>query len=171
MANDYDLSEARIYVGTYRKYNNGSLEGDSDTDEFWDACRELHEDEDDPEYMFQDWENIPDSLIGESWLSDEFFEIRDAMDDLNEDERIAFFIWCNDGSRNIPEEDVYGLINSFRDDYQGKYGDEEDFAYHIVDECYELPEFALSYFAYEKFARDLFLDGYWCEDGYVFHRA
>ena len=46
------LSEARVYVGTYNKYNNGSLFGKwldlsdySDKDEFMEACRELHKDE------------------------------------------------------------------------------------------------------------------------------
>ena len=43
------LSEARVYVGTYNKYNSGSLFGKwldlsdySDKDEFMEACRELH---------------------------------------------------------------------------------------------------------------------------------
>ena len=59
------LSEAKVYVGTYGKYNNGSLSGAwldlsdySDKEEFYEACRELHKDEEDAEYMFQDWENV-----------------------------------------------------------------------------------------------------------------
>ena len=46
------LSEAKVYVGTYAKYNNGSLSGAwldlsdySDKEEFYEACRELHKDE------------------------------------------------------------------------------------------------------------------------------
>ena len=169
------LSEARIYVGTYAKYNDGSIEGKwfdlsdfSDKDEFYEACAELHADEKDPEYMFQDWENIPDELIGESWLSDNFFDIRDAMDDLSEDEQEAFLVWCNHGSHDLSTEDANDLISSFRDDFQGKYNDEEDYAYEIVEELYELPEFAKTYFDYEKFARDLFMGDYWFEDGFVF---
>ena len=61
------LSEARVYVGTYGKYNNGSLFGAwldlsdySDKEDFYEACRELHKDEEDAEYMFQDWENVLD---------------------------------------------------------------------------------------------------------------
>ena len=52
------LSEARVYVGTYGKYNNGSLFGAwldlsdyTDKEEFYEACRELHKDEEDAEYM------------------------------------------------------------------------------------------------------------------------
>ena len=61
------LSAASVYVGTYAKYNNGSLFGAwlnlsdySDKEEFYEACRELHKDEEDAEYMFQDWENVPE---------------------------------------------------------------------------------------------------------------
>ena len=43
------LSEASVYVGTYGKYNNGSLFGAwldlsdyADKEEFYEACRELH---------------------------------------------------------------------------------------------------------------------------------
>ena len=60
------LSEARVYVGTYNKYNNGSLFGKwldlsdySDKDEFFVACRELHEDEEDPDLCFRTSRTYP----------------------------------------------------------------------------------------------------------------
>ncbi len=38
----------------------------------------------------------------------------------------------------------------------------------LVNDCYDLPEFALTYFDYEKFARDLFLGDYdFIADKYV----
>ena len=96
------LSEARVYVGTYGKYNNGSLFGAwldlsdySDKEDFYEACRELHKDEEDAEYMFQDWENVPENLIGESWISENFFTLRDAVEKLSDTEQEAFFVWCN----------------------------------------------------------------------------
>lgn len=91
------LSEARVYVGTYGKYNNGSLFGAwldlsdySDKEDFYEACRELHKDEEDVEYMFQDWENVPENLIGESWISENFFTLRDAVEKLGEPNRKPF---------------------------------------------------------------------------------
>ncbi len=174
-----NLSEARIYVGTYAKYNNGSIEGKwmdlseySDSEEFYAACKELHNDEEDPELMFQDWEYIPDSLIGESWLSPNIFEIIEAVGNLSETQQEAFSIWCNDNSSDIASEDITDLISSFEDDYQGQYESEGDYAYEIIEECYpDLPEFAKTYFDYEKFARDLFIGDYWYEDGFVFRRS
>ncbi len=61
-----EKAEARIYVGTYAKYSNGSLQGEwvelsdfYDLDDFMERCAEIHEDEEEPEYMFQAWEEIP----------------------------------------------------------------------------------------------------------------
>lgn len=94
-----NLSEARIYVGTYAKYNNGSLQGEwvelsdfYDLDGFMERCAEIHEDEEEPEYMFQAWEEIPDGLIAESHLEETFFELRDELDRLNDTD-----FWYKDG--------------------------------------------------------------------------
>ena len=53
----------KLYVGTYHKYNCGSIYGKwidlddfSNKNEFLSACFEVHKDEDDPELMFQDVE-------------------------------------------------------------------------------------------------------------------
>ena len=52
-------NDPMVYVGTYAKYNNGSLEGErvnlsdfSDKDDFIEYCLELHSDEEEPELMF-----------------------------------------------------------------------------------------------------------------------
>ena len=90
--------EARVYVGTYAKYNGGSIFGawlnisDYDSlEDFLEACRELHEDEYQPEFMFQDWENIPSELISECSIDGAIFEIQD---ELNEDEEAPFLAWA-----------------------------------------------------------------------------
>jgi antirestriction protein len=174
-----NLSEARIYVGTYAKYNDGSLFGKwmdlsdySDSEDFFKACKELHADEEDPELMFQDYENIPESLINESWLSPNIFAVIEAVGNLSETQQEAFAVWLNFTSSNIASDDIDDLISSFEDDYQGEYGSEEDYAYEVIDECYpDLPEFAKTYFDYEKFARDLFIGDYYYDEGYVFRRS
>ena len=58
----------KVYVSTYAKYNDGSLGGewvdltDFDTyEDFVDYCSELHKDENDPEFMVQDYEGYPSS--------------------------------------------------------------------------------------------------------------
>jgi antirestriction protein len=55
----------------------------------------------------------------------------------------------------------------------GQWDSEKDFAEHIVDECYNLDDMMgslASYFDYEAYARDLFIDDYYFTDGYVFRR-
>ena len=96
-----DLNEARIYVGTYAKYNNGSLQGEwvelsefYDWDDFMERCAEIHEDEEAPEYMSQAWEEIPDGLIDEGHWEETFFELRDELDKLNDKEKEAFAESC-----------------------------------------------------------------------------
>ena len=110
-----DLNEARIYVGTYAKYNNGSLQGEwvelsdfYDLDGFMERCAEIHEDEEEPEYMFQAWEEIPDGLIDEGHLEENFFELRDELDRLNNKEKEAFWIWV-EGNNTQLTQDAYSI--------------------------------------------------------------
>lgn len=91
-----------VYVGTYHQYNGGSIFGKwfdltdfDDEDEFYDACRALHAAEDDPEFMFQDWEGIRLQFASESSVKWAFIEaFRQAQD---EGRAAAFVAW-----RTIP---------------------------------------------------------------------
>ena len=78
---------ASVYVGTYGKYNNGSLAGGwldlADYPKYSDflaACRKLHKNERDPEFMIQDTEDFPDGLSCMEWLSEQDFnDVKLAM--------------------------------------------------------------------------------------------
>ena len=177
MIHQINTSEASVYVGTYAKYNDGSIFGEwlklsdyADKEKFYTACRELHDDEEDPEFMFQDYENIPNGLIDECWISDKIFEVLEALEDMDETRKEAFLIWCDNGHRKLSEGDINDLISDFDDDYIGEYEDEEDFAFEQVEQM-DLPEFAKTYFDYEAYARDLFSGDYWSEGGYVFYNS
>ena len=57
---------AKVYVGTYKKYNEGNLSGQwIDLDkintygDFLAKCAEIHKDEKDPEFMIQDTVSPP----------------------------------------------------------------------------------------------------------------
>lgn len=89
-----NYQDAAVYCGTYAKYNDGSIAGEwmkfsdySNSEEFFTACAELHKDEEDPEYMFQDSEYLPDFLYSES-LSEtdvdkiyEYLEVAEKLED------------------------------------------------------------------------------------------
>ena len=86
------MTTPRIYVGTYAKYNNGSIQGEwldlddyTDKSDFIQACLELHDDEEDPELMFQDWENIPGELASECSIDDAVWEYIDACNEFDQE--------------------------------------------------------------------------------------
>lgn len=89
------MNSAKIYVGTWNKYNNGNLAGawlslaDYDTyAELMSACRQIHKDESDPELMIQDCENMPDGLtVMESISEQEFNDIKLAMKEQQQEEQ------------------------------------------------------------------------------------
>lgn len=82
----------KLYVGTYAKYNRGSLAGawlDLDkfknADEFAAACRRLHKDERDPELMFQDVEtdagcDWQEGLYSESSIPRDYWTLKAEFD-------------------------------------------------------------------------------------------
>lgn len=174
---DTILKNAAVYVSTYAKYNEGSLNGKwlklsdfADKDDFISKCKSIHNDEKEPELMYQDWENIPSEYIEESWISEKVFELLHEIDNLTESEQEAFFAWIENYGYDIEREDLYDLISKFKDAYVGPYDSEEDFAYEIIKESYDLPEFVKIYLDYNAFARDLFISDYTYVDGYVFSR-
>lgn len=162
------FSGPAVYVGTYHKYNCGSIFGKwfdltdfEEKDEFHDACRELHASEDDPEFMFQDWEGIPSKFVSESSIDWDFIAAwKQAKEEGRED---AFVAWADYSG----ECD----FDAFDEAYRGKAETEEDYAYELVEDnglLNDVPESLRSYFDYEAYARDLFSSGYVLHDGFVF---
>ena len=151
----------RIYVSTYAKYNDGSLEGewvdltDFDTyEDFVDYCSELHKDENDPEFMVQDFENFPKKWYHESGLptEDEFNKINEyyLMSDIEKSAYETFIDYTDN-------ED----IDDFHEAYQGQFESASDFAYDLVDSLGwdGIGSNAIDmYFDYDAFGRDIMMD-------------
>ena len=69
-----------VYVGTYAKYNEGSLFGMwvdlttfHDYDDYTEFCEAIHADEKDPEIMLQDYECFSRDLYNESGIDEDDF--------------------------------------------------------------------------------------------------
>ena len=151
-----------LYCGTYGKYNSGNLSGMwvnvstfDDYEDFENFCLAIHADESEPELMYQDYENMPDSLYHESMGEKEFNKIAEyceLCDDYGVSAVDDFLEWYS------PED-----LDNMNDAYAGVYDSKEDFAREIVNGCYDLEKMMgdLSYyFNYEALARDLFLGDY-----------
>lgn len=156
---------ARVYVGTYAKYNNGSIKGQwldlealGDHDAFVAACKELHKDEHDPELMFQDYEGFPSSFYGESHIKPGLWDWL-ALDESDRELLEAF--------QNAVESDAD--MERAREAFIGAgYDTEADWAAEYLEESGTLesiPENLRNYFDYAAYARDARLGG-----DVVFHR-
>lgn len=170
---DYDFHSGHpaLYVGTYGKYNGGSLDGMwvdlttfSNYDDFMDFCHLLHHDEEAPDIMFPDYENFPHEYYQESMDREEW-------------ERLSVYVGLSDEDREVMAAYMelrgwcdHSTWEEVSDMYQGRFDDEEDFARHIVKEVYfdEVNGLLGEYFDYERFARDLFMSDYDFNDGHVF---
>lgn len=174
---DYKMTDASgvgVYVGTYKKYNEGSLSGMwidlervSDAEEFFEVCRELHKDEEDPEFMMQDYQGFPEELYHESM----------SVEDV---EKILAFVALDDDDREMLEAfcECYGVdatdadnIEDVRERCMGQFDTFQDFADQCADEeiaCMNAPEFCTRYFDYEAYARDLKYNFSVSDNGYIF---
>lgn len=159
-----------VYVGTWHKYNCGSIAGRwfdlttfDDERDFFAACRALHQDEADPELMFQDYEGFPGNMASECHINWAWVEgFRRARDEGCEE---AYRLWVDDTG----ETD----FDTFRDAWWGEADSEEAFAVEFVSDTgllADVPETVALYFDYEAYARDLFLDSFTFIDGHVFRR-
>ena len=107
------ILNAAVYVGTYRKYNEGSIDGKwlkpADYTTKWNfvkACKELHADEHDPEFMFQDYENVPAGMISESHIDPELWHTINSLKKFAPERADEFAQWCDD---NGVEQDYQSL--------------------------------------------------------------
>ena len=149
--------EPSVYVGTYGKYNDGSLCGlwidlssFSDYDEFINFCKAIHADEEDPELMAQDFECFPRQWYNEGFMDEEDF-----------DHILEYSDMCDKHGQEAVDDymEFHDELDNFEEAYCGEWDSEEDFARHIISECYNLEREMgdLSrYFDYDAFGRDLF---------------
>ena len=165
-----DDGNPSVYVGTYGKYNDCSLCGlwidltsFSDYDEFIDFCKAIHADEYDPELMAQDYECFPRDFYHEGFISQEDF-----------DNILEYSEMCEKYDADAVDDymEYHDSLDNFEDAYCGEWKSEEDFAEHIIDECYDLDRIMgnlSGYFDYKRFADDLFMSDYTMgEHGHVF---
>jgi antirestriction protein len=162
------MTNVQIYVGTYSKYNNGSifgawikLEDFSSMEELSSAMRKLHKDEDDPEFMFQDYEcsGIMENLglISECHIAENIYEIMEAIENSSYSEDvIEAYVSCLGNS----SADIHTIIEKVEECYSGEYSNDIDFTEDLLDSTGEvsndLPNYI--YIDWERTARDIMMD-------------
>ena len=116
-----NLSNAEIYVDTRFSIESGGGDGNwfrladySSLSEFFVDCTSWFDGEDDPEYVYTAWTDIPAYLINENWLCPNIFEIRDAMQTIDEGLLDTFLSWCKTYGWDITTEDPYRIVTEFQ---------------------------------------------------------
>lgn len=134
-------TEARLYVGTYEKYNNGSIFGKwvdldkfSDAKEFLNYCKELHHDEEDPEFMFQDFEGFPDCFYSESASEKDLQKIFDYLS-IDEYDKKILEMYLDATGYSFDEKSLTNAMDA----YQGQAYSEAEFAEWTAEECGDIP--------------------------------
>lgn len=144
-------NNASIYVGTYHKYNCGSLDGAwvdlesfNDEDELMEFLYRLHADEAEPEFMVQDYMNFPRRFYSESMNENDFAELYEWLN-LDEEEREM----CEEYWREIDEKESVERIK----DKLVYSGNSNDYFDELAEEelsMYNVPDFLKYCFDYEK---------------------
>ena len=110
------------------------------------------------EIMIADYSDFPN--MGEYPDQDKLNDVWEYMRE-HDDQLEAIRAFIDNGNN----------INDFEDAYCGEYDSMEDYAYELVQDCYDLNAMGnlANYIDYEKFGRDLEHGGdYFYVDGYVF---
>jgi antirestriction protein len=123
-----------LYVGTYSKYNSGSIKGAwvdledfaGDRDGFYQRCAEIHADEVDPEFMFQDYQCLPCAFYCESNAPEELFDWLE----LDDDDRELLEKYADATGYDIDDID----IDAARDCFIGRYDSGADAAEQMTNE-------------------------------------
>lgn len=151
-----------VYVGTYQKYNEGSLFGAwldlltfESYEEFISICHAVHFDERDPEFMIQDYMNFDNGHgISSEWLDRKTFEHVNALADYDAKEQdVIKEFWHEVDNDLSPSEVLEKLLY---------VGDLDEFAYEMAEDwldsiCFDrhTAEAIRPYFDYNAYARDL----------------
>lgn len=157
----------KLFVNTWGNYNDNGADGgrwinlpmeEEDLEETLDQIAESIGDHD-PEWAIHDyeWNGIDFGEVSEYDSIITWNETTKRLSDLEsyEQEEVAAAIEAWEYSLEEAMDRQERGCFSF---YPGQKL--EDVAEELVNDCYDLPEFALRYFDYAAFARDLRFDGY-----------
>lgn len=172
------IYESKVRVTTSKRYledpNERGLEILLKDLDCWDDVEDLlveyygDDEEGELEVKILEVEGIDDDRIykeGSNEIDGHFFDVKDAFDEIDEDNREAFEAYIHNYLFN-PWDANSEDASKFEDRYKGQYYGEEDFAEELMNECYgeeiEKVENISPYFRFDldAFARDLFISDY-----------
>ena len=171
--------ENAVYVGTYAKYNNGSIAGAwidldecGDENTFFEVCVSLHADEADPEFMFQDHNG---GWIGKianggepDWRDiEKFYAFKEAAEKSNWSHSVLIALL------SFTDDVDDALRHIEHDSYYGKFWSDEKFAYEYYNEVYAeeleaMPQILRDYISWSNLWFGNLQNYFHCENGHYF---
>ena len=157
-----------IFVNTWGNYNENGADGGEwitlpmDAEELKETLNKIAAamGDNDPEWAIHDYEWVTEIDLREISELESIKKLNEKLQEL-------------DGLSEWDQKEIAAAMEAFGYSFQEAYDrqqrgcfifyagqDLEEVAEALVNECYDLPEFALRYFDYEAFARDLSFDGY-----------
>ncbi len=157
-----------IFVNTWGNYNTNGADGGQwitlpmepeELEEVLENIAALMEDAD-PEWFINDYEWTIETELGDVNEMDNIQEWNERCQEADNLEE-----WEAEEIAAAIEAYGYTFAEAMERQQRGCFifyagQDLEEVAEELINECYNLPEFALRYFDYEAFARDLSYDGY-----------
>ena len=153
------LDKVSVYVTTYKKYDEKNLSGEwltlgnyKNYEDFIQACKDLHKDEENPKLMFFNWKGakVFKLFIQEIGIDKNIFLLNDLGE--IEDYVIAYIAYVGEVSQEIVEE--------AQEKYVGEFENYEELGQYFVEEidAMEIPKGLEYYIDYEKYGRDISYD-------------
>ena len=157
-----------LFVNTWGNYNENGADGGQwitlpmdpeELEEVLDNIAALMKDAD-PEWFINDYEWTIETELGDVNEMDNIQEWNERCQEADNLEE-----WEAEEIAAAIEAYGYSFAEALERQQRGCFvfypgQDLEEVAEDLINECYDLPEFALRYFDYEAFARDLSFDGY-----------
>jgi len=171
------MADIRGFITNLGKYNEGDLVGEwiefpIDEDELEEVFERIgisdEPDEDGniyEEYFFTDWE-LPDGMnLGEYESIDDVNEMAEQIDDFDDDMMRVFNVAMDEG---YDFDNAVSIVENRDYIIWHDCDDMGDVAEQYIDECgilEQIPESYRNYFDYEKYGRDMELEGEFVQDG------
>ena len=145
-----------------------NLEDYSSPEEFFKACAELHKDEDDPEFMFQDFEGFPKEFYSESMSVVDAEKLYEYIN-LEPYERELVDEYFDATGYSANDVDFADAIDSHYCTLEGLQSNEYLMGEYIVDNGLEdIPDHLVNYIDYEALGRSYLDDMSVSSNGFVF---
>ena len=157
-----------LFVNTWGNYNANGADGGQwitlpmEEEELQEVLEHIAAamGDNDPEWAIHDYEWESDVELGDVNEMDSITEWNDRCQEACDLEE-----WESQEIAAAMEAYGYTFPEALERQQRGSFTlyagmDLEEVAEELINECYDLPEFALRYFDYEAFARDLSYDGY-----------